>query len=70
MRTIEIDDFTYNRIEEIADIIQTDVDIVLSEAVSDGVLEEFWKDEIERAKDVETEDEKETICWGRKFWNE
>lgn len=53
MKQISIDDSTYYKLEQIALKLQMSVSDVLSNVVSDGVVDDYYVDDIKQAEDFE-----------------
>ena len=51
MRTIEVDNVTYDHLKRLSEIIDMDIDDLLYNAVSDNVLEDYYKAEIRDKED-------------------
>lgn len=50
---IKLDYATYEHIKRIADKLQWDMDLVLYNAISDNILEEYYETEIKEANEAE-----------------
>lgn len=53
MKQISIDDSTYYKLEQIALKLQMSMSDVLSNVVSDGVVDDYYVDDIKQAEDFE-----------------
>ena len=53
MKTIEVDDCVYERLEKIADRLQLDVATILYNPITDNVLEDYYEEDLRARDEVE-----------------
>jgi hypothetical protein len=53
MKTIEIDDYVYDKLNDIADKIHIDINGVLSNPCHDGFFEDYYEEEIKEQEEFE-----------------
>lgn len=53
MKTIEVDDYTYNKLKSIADKLQINISGVLSDPCHDGFFEDYYEEDIREQEEFE-----------------
>ena len=53
MKTIEVDDYTYNKLKSIADKLQIDINGVLASPCHDGFFEDYYEEDIHAIEEFE-----------------
>lgn len=53
MKTIEVDDFVYDKLNDISKKLQIDINGVLSNPCHDGFFEEYYEEDIHEVEEFE-----------------